>query len=139
VELTEITTRDFKLAHEYNARGAVPRVVMPRTGRLRQRCARCRAVLWFEGEAWDGLYCSAYCADPSRAKELWEAVDRVMRWEARYLCECRTGRRRRKIKYSTVEQAIQEIQRAQPTASAPLRVYACPRYEGIWHLTSQPA
>lgn len=134
----EITTEDFTLAHEYQARCTAPRKLMPRTGRPRQRCARCRAVLWFEGSAWDGEFCSVYCADPGRAEMLWAALHKVTRWEAAHLCECRSSRRRRKIRYDTFEQALEAIQRAQPTALVPLRVYACPRAEG-WHLTSKAA
>jgi len=135
----EITTEDFTLAHEYRLRCTAPRQLMPRTGRPRHRCARCRAVLWFEGQAWDGLYCSVYCADPERAAQLSAALDVVTRWEARHLCECRSSKRRRKIKYSSFAQALEAMQRAQPTALMPLRVYACPRYAGAWHLTSKPA
>lgn len=135
----EITSEDFALAHEYQARCTAPREVMPRTGQSRQRCAGCRSYLWFEGQAWDGRYCSVYCADPSRAEELAEALDVVFRWEALHLRECRSAARRRKIKYDTYEQAVEAMQRVQPTASKPLRVYACPRHEGAWHLTSKPA
>lgn len=134
----EITTEDFTLAHEYQARCTAPREVMDRTGRQRQRCAQCRSVLWFEGSAWDGRFCSVYCADPGRAEMLWAALDKVTRWEAAHLCECRSSRRRRKIKY-TYEQALEAIERCQPTALAPLRAYVCPRGSGSWHLTSKPA
>jgi hypothetical protein len=140
VDLTmEITSETFRLAHEYKARSTTPREVMPRTGQQRQRCTTCRSYLWFEGVAWDGRYCSVYCVDPSRAEELWAALDAVFRWEALHLCECRSAARRKKIKYDTYEQAVDAMQRAQPTADKPLRVYPCPKHEGAWHLTSRPA
>lgn len=128
---------EFRLEREYWRRSNRPREIMPRAGRPRERCVRCRRVFWFPGVAWDGRYCSAECADPVRAPVLRAAFVAVSHWQDIHLCRCRSSKGRRKIKYPTEQLAREAMAEAPDAGQIELSVYECPRGEGF-HLTSRP-
>ena len=102
-----------------------------RPGIPRKRCRACRGFLWATGKtvhAVDGVYCTIVCAQWTQAEI--DIFDDWLDLRDRH-CGC-SGSSGRKDGYESRKEARKHIPEHKP-----LRVYACPRKSGFFHLTKK--